>query len=102
MDLSRFDGIEIRVRGDGRRFIANLQPAPGLVKQDDVWQSYVITRGGPQWENIMVRNNRLITKGSPQWENIIKPGAALNRRMLQCLIRVGCCTVQCVVSKRSI
>jgi len=52
-DLSDFDALELRVRGDGRRFIANLQ-APGMARKDDLWQCFVFTRGGPEWENIRV------------------------------------------------
>lgn len=52
-DLSEYDAFQIRVRGDGRRFIANIG-APGLGRKDDVWQCFVFTRGGPEWENITV------------------------------------------------
>lgn len=53
IDLSEYDEFELRVRGDGRRFIANLQ-YPGLARKDDVWQCFVFTRGGPEWEAIRV------------------------------------------------
>ena len=42
------------MRGDGRRFIANLQ-SPGLARKDDLWQCFLFTRGGPEWESIRVR-----------------------------------------------
>ena len=53
IDVSEYDAFELRVRGDGRRFIANIT-APNLGRKDDVWQCFVYTRGGPEWENIQV------------------------------------------------
>ena len=57
-DLSDFDAFELRVRGDGRRFITNLQ-APGMARRDDLWQCFMFTRGGPEWENIRVSGVRV-------------------------------------------
>lgn len=54
-NVSEFDAFELKVRGDGRRFIANVQ-APGLGRKDDVWQQFVYTRGGPEWEHIRVHS----------------------------------------------
>ena len=53
MDLSEFDAFELRVRGDGRRFIVNLE-SPNMARKDDIWQCFLYTRGGPEWENIKV------------------------------------------------
>ena len=53
IDVSEYDAFELRVRSDGRRFIANIT-APTLGRKDDVWQCFVYTRGGPEWENIRV------------------------------------------------
>ena len=53
-DLSGYDALQLRVRGDGRRFIANLS-APSWARKDDIWQTFVFTRGGPDWEDITVR-----------------------------------------------
>ena len=53
-DVSGYDALQLRVRGDGRRFIANLS-APSMGRKDDIWQSFVFTRGGPEWEDITVR-----------------------------------------------
>ena len=53
IDVSEYDAFELRVRGDGRRFIANIT-APTLGRKDDVWQCFIYTRGGPEWENIRV------------------------------------------------
>ena len=52
-DLSGYDALQLRVRGDGRRFIANLS-SPSMGRKDDIWQTFVFTRGGPEWEDIMV------------------------------------------------
>lgn len=53
LDLSNYDALELCIRGDGRRYIANLQ-APGLARKDDLWQCLVYTRGGPLWECLRV------------------------------------------------
>lgn len=52
-DLAWYDALHLRVRGDGRRFIANIS-APSMGRKDDIWQSFVFTRGGPEWEDITV------------------------------------------------
>lgn len=52
-DVSEYDAFELRVRGDGRRFIVNIG-APGLARKDDLWQCFLYTKGGPDWENIRV------------------------------------------------
>ena len=51
--MSEYDAFELRLRGDGRRFIANIG-APDMARKDDVWQCFVYTCGGPEWENILV------------------------------------------------
>ena len=58
-DVSGYDALQLRVRGDGRRFIANLS-APSMGRKDDIWQSFVFTRGGPEWEDITVRISRFL------------------------------------------
>ena len=57
-DVSGYDALQLRVRGDGRRFIANVG-APSMARQDDIWQAFVFTRGGPEWEDISVRSTHL-------------------------------------------
>ena len=54
INVSGYDALQLWVRGDGRRFIANLS-APSMARKDDVWQCLVFTRGGPEWEKIVVR-----------------------------------------------
>ena len=53
-DLSPYDALRLRVRGDGRKFVVNIQ-CQSLVKPTDVWQFFMFTRGGPYWEDITVR-----------------------------------------------
>ena len=60
-DVSGYDALQLRVRGDGRRFIANVS-APGMGRKDDIWQAFVFTRGGPEWEDITVSSQYLNTK----------------------------------------
>lgn len=50
-DVSEYDAFQLRVRSDGRRFIANVG-APDFVRKDDVWQCFFFPRGGPEWEDI--------------------------------------------------
>ena len=58
-DVSGYDALQLRVRGDGRRFIANLS-APSMGRRDDIWQTFVFTRGGPEWEDITVRTTHFL------------------------------------------
>ncbi len=58
-DLSEYDGFELCIRGDGRRFIANVD-CPNFVTNEDVWQYFMITRGGPEWEKITVSVRRCV------------------------------------------
>ena len=53
-ETSDFDGLEMRIRGDGRTYTVNVQP--DSVRTDDLHQTFIYTRGGPYWETIRVRN----------------------------------------------
>ncbi len=55
-DVTEFDAFQLRVRGDGRRFIINLG-YPNMARKDDVWQCFLFTRGGPDWEDIQVTSH---------------------------------------------
>ena len=57
-DVSEYNALELRVRGDGRRFFVNLQ-CSNMTRTVDVWQYFLFTRGGPEWENIRVINKQL-------------------------------------------
>ena len=50
--MSVFDAFQLRVRGDGLKYLINVQSL-GLARKDDIWQCFLFTRGGPEWENIM-------------------------------------------------
>lgn len=51
------------MRGDGRRFIANLR-SPTLARKDELWQHFVFTRGGPEWEDITVSQSAALWMAS--------------------------------------
>lgn len=63
LDVSGFDAFQLRVRGDGRRFIANLR-SPSLARKDELWQQFVFTRGGPEWESIRVSYTQTMWKNA--------------------------------------
>ena len=52
-DLTRYNGLELCVRGDGRAYIVNIR-TDGY-QPDDVFQAYLYTRGGPVWQTVHVR-----------------------------------------------
>ena len=52
-DISAYNALELELRGDGRTYILNLQTA-GLQKED-LYQAFVYTRGGPEWQTVQVR-----------------------------------------------
>ncbi|KJE92666.1 hypothetical protein CAOG_03583 [Capsaspora owczarzaki ATCC 30864] len=52
MNLEAFDTVELILRGDGRTYISNL--STDSVQEHDVYQSFVYTRGGPEWERILL------------------------------------------------
>ena len=58
-DISTYDAFVMRVRGDGRKYIFNVE-SPGLARKDDLWQWFVFTRGGPQWEDIVVSDTPIV------------------------------------------
>eukprot|EP01134_Creolimax_fragrantissima_P008279 CFRG8279T1 len=49
-DLSDYDSLEIRFRGDGRAYAVNIQ-TDGLQEQD-LYQTFIYTKGGPEWETL--------------------------------------------------
>ena len=59
-DLSPYDALRLRVRGDGRKFVVNIQ-CQSLVKPTDVWQFFMFTRGGPYWEDITVNHCLIVS-----------------------------------------
>lgn len=56
-DLSEYNGLELQLRGDGRAYMLNIQ-TDGL-QQDDIFQAFIYTRGGPSWQTVHVRREAL-------------------------------------------
>lgn len=52
-DVTDYDGIVMRVRGDGRTYALNVQTQS--IRDDDIHQSFFHTRGGPLWETVKVQ-----------------------------------------------
>eukprot|EP00951_Prasinocladus_malaysianus_P039560 scaffold444737_cov47-Prasinocladus_malaysianus.AAC.2 len=54
-DLEGFESLTYRVRGDGRKYIANLRTDNWLLgeQSDDAWQAFLHTRNG-EWEEIEI------------------------------------------------
>lgn len=52
LDLSMFTGLGLRLRGDGRSYICNLQ-TDGL-RDDDLYQYFLYTRGGPDFQTFYI------------------------------------------------
>lgn len=51
VDMSYYDCIEIKYRGDGRPYFINIQTeSMMLLNQYDLFQSFLFTKGGPYWE----------------------------------------------------
>lgn len=47
MDTENYDALAFRIRGDGRKYIANLRTANWIVGEDkshDVWQAFLLAR----------------------------------------------------------
>ncbi|XP_020627730.1 complex I intermediate-associated protein 30, mitochondrial-like [Orbicella faveolata] len=47
-EVADYDGIVVRLRGDGRTYTLNVQTKG--IRDDDIHQSFFHTRGGPYWE----------------------------------------------------
>lgn len=60
-EISDFDGIQMRIRGDGRTYAFNVQPQS--IREDDIHQTFIHTRGGPLWEIVRVMTLMI----EPQW-----------------------------------
>ena len=57
-DIADFDGIQMKLRGDGRTYAFNVQTQS--IREDDVHQTFIHTRGGPLWEIVRVNHNQLL------------------------------------------
>lgn len=55
MDLSPFNVLRMRVRGDGRAYMVNLMIKGYFTdSHDDVWSYFMFTKGGPYWQDISI------------------------------------------------
>ncbi|XP_078589804.1 complex I intermediate-associated protein 30, mitochondrial-like [Branchiostoma floridae x Branchiostoma japonicum] len=55
MDLSPFNVLNLRVRGDGRSYMITLSPEGYFSSQwNDLWCYFFFTRGGPHWQDIHI------------------------------------------------
>ncbi|EGD78984.1 hypothetical protein PTSG_01955 [Salpingoeca rosetta] len=50
--LGTHNAIEFEIRGDGRAYIANLQP--DTYREEDLHQATIYTRGGPHWQTVQI------------------------------------------------
>ena len=57
-EIADYDGIVVRLRGDGRTYTLNVQTKS--IRDDDIHQSFFHTRGGPYWEIVRVRKTMYI------------------------------------------
>ncbi|CAB4012423.1 Hypothetical predicted protein [Paramuricea clavata] len=51
-DVTSYDVMQLRLRGDGRTYMVSIQP-PGY-NTDDMYQAFIYTRGGPFWEEVTI------------------------------------------------
>lgn len=53
LDMQNHNALEFVLRGDGRGYIANIQSSS--LHDEDLYQAFLYTRGGPHWQTIRVR-----------------------------------------------
>ncbi|XP_071961902.1 complex I intermediate-associated protein 30, mitochondrial-like [Antedon mediterranea] len=55
IDLTQFNVLKFRVRGDGRSYMVNLYADNYYTAtNDDIWSYFLFTRGGPHWQEVTV------------------------------------------------
>ena len=67
-EVADYDGIAVRLRGDGRTYTLNVQTKG--IRDDDIHQSFFHTRGGPYWEIVRVRKTVSICCKGISWLEI--------------------------------
>lgn len=51
VDMTYYDAVDIKYRGDGRCYFLNMQTeSMMLLNQYDLFQAFLFTKGGPYWE----------------------------------------------------
>ncbi|GCB61522.1 hypothetical protein scyTo_0012933, partial [Scyliorhinus torazame] len=54
-DLSNFNTLYLRVRGDGRPWMVNISSEMYFTHQkDDLYNYFLFTRGGPYWQDVKI------------------------------------------------
>ncbi|XP_069806058.1 complex I intermediate-associated protein 30, mitochondrial [Dendropsophus ebraccatus] len=54
-DWSKFNTLHLRVRGDGRPWMVNIQSETYFsVQWDDLYNYFIYTRGGPYWQDVKI------------------------------------------------
>ncbi|XP_056401691.1 complex I intermediate-associated protein 30, mitochondrial [Hyla sarda] len=54
-DWSNFNTLHLRVRGDGRPWMVNIQSETYFsIQWDDLYNYFIYTRGGPYWQDIKI------------------------------------------------
>lgn len=54
-DWSKFNVLHLRVRGDGRPWMVNIQPEMYFYTQwEDLYSYFMYTRGGPYWQDVKI------------------------------------------------
>ncbi|XP_077994159.1 complex I intermediate-associated protein 30, mitochondrial-like [Glandiceps talaboti] len=55
LDLSPFNILRMRVRGDGRSYMINLITESFFSdNKDDMWNFFLFTKGGPYWQDVKI------------------------------------------------
>ncbi|XP_002741312.1 complex I intermediate-associated protein 30, mitochondrial-like [Saccoglossus kowalevskii] len=55
MDLTPYNVVNMRVRGDGRSYMVNLLTESFFSNnKDDMWNYFLFTRGGPYWQELTI------------------------------------------------
>ncbi|KAL4518110.1 hypothetical protein Ndes2526B_g01456 [Nannochloris sp. 'desiccata'] len=61
LDLDDFHSLVFRVKGDGRKYLANIRTDNWIVGEstDDVWQAFLFARAG-EWSEVEIPLNRFL------------------------------------------
>ncbi|XP_038066651.1 complex I intermediate-associated protein 30, mitochondrial-like [Patiria miniata] len=55
MDLTPFNSLNLRLRGDGRAYMVNIMTEGYFTDyHDDIWSYFLFTRGGPYWQDVSI------------------------------------------------
>ncbi|XP_071801718.1 complex I intermediate-associated protein 30, mitochondrial-like [Asterias amurensis] len=55
IDLTAFNSLNLRLRGDGRAYMVNILTEGYFTDHhDDIWSYFLFTRGGPYWQDVNI------------------------------------------------